>query len=597
MSSGEHGEGISHSRFLSALGLSDMIDAGNRYKAEGLSGSHLRYEIASGLWSLHSPGKFSPRPKGYSFNNAGKQRTHERPNIQVERNPFDLANVHMTPPVLDSLPDPRDPSKLQTRCFENKFPVLSRPERPGQDEVQVSFVDSLFPQVSASGIHEVVVQHWRYNVCQALMTPDEVRTLWKALKRRFDYLSDVSRFVQLLENHGIRSGGSLPHPHSQLLGLPVVPGEQTRRYKVALEHWRERGECVFGAVLKSIVGSAGAGGKVDRMLTQNEHFVAFVPHAQERADEMWIMPKRQCHSFAEATPAEVDALALICRSCLRMLYLCHDDPDYNIMMRTSPTSKTDQPGDATTEPMALWYRWHLVIIPHDNHWAWGGIKGYGGFTEIQGMPEQHAMQLRSYEGMGLTGDSDEESPGEHGHPPPPLAAATAATAEVTALFTQAGFGGIKFKPCDGADGACVATIASGSQAEEHPQIQLGMVLVAIEARGESVNVDGTPYKDVISRLRSMPPAPDQPIKLSFKPGDDDDDAADDYDTAEEGEPPAAAANAAGNRTSSDGSPHKRMLKRHATVKSMFLTDAGLNHLVAAAVPDGQRHWCVVLEAL
>jgi hypothetical protein len=238
-----------------------------------------------------------------------------------------------------------------------------------------------------------------------------------------------------------------------------------------------------------------------------------------------------------------------------------------------------------------------VIIPHDNHWAWGGIKGYGGFTEIQGMPEQHAMQLRSYEGMGLTGASDEESPGEHGHPPPPLAAATAATAEVTALFTQAGFGGIKFKPCDGADGACVATIASGSQAEEHPQIQLGMVLVAIEARGESVNVDGTPYKDVISRLRSMPPAPDQPIKLSFKPGDDDDDAADDYDTAEEGEPPAAAANAAGNRTSSDGSPHKRMLKRHATVKSMFLTDAGLNHLVAAAVPDGQRHWCVVLEAL
>ena len=37
-----------------------------------------------------------------------EQRTHERPNIQVERNPFDLANVHMTPPVLDSLPDPRD---------------------------------------------------------------------------------------------------------------------------------------------------------------------------------------------------------------------------------------------------------------------------------------------------------------------------------------------------------------------------------------------------------------------------------------------------------------------------------------------------------
>ena len=29
-----------------------------------------------------------------------------------------------------------------------------------------------------------------------------------------------SRYVQLLANHGVRSGGSLPHPLSQLLGLP-----------------------------------------------------------------------------------------------------------------------------------------------------------------------------------------------------------------------------------------------------------------------------------------------------------------------------------------------------------------------------------------
>eukprot|EP01047_Picozoa_sp_COSAG01_P067397 COSAG01_NODE_9511_length_2425_cov_2.271711_1_plen_672_part_00 len=396
--------------FLKAVGLSDLIDADNRYETSGLSGNHFRYEVATGLWSLHSPGKFNPRPKGYSSGNAGKQRTHERPDIKVQGNPFDLENAHMTPPLLDSLPDPKDPSKPQTRCFENKFPVLSRPEGPGQAEVRVSFVDSFFPQVSAIGRHEVVVQHWRYNMCQALMTADEVKTLWKALKRRFEHLSGVSRFVQLLENHGVRSGGSLPHPHSQLLGLPVVPGEQTRRYSVALDHWRANaGECVFDAVLRSVLSSSAGSGKVSRMLAQDEHFVAFVPHAQERANEMWIMPRRQCHSFVNATRAEMDALALMCRSCLRMLYLCHDDPDYNILMRTAPTSKTDQPGDADIEPMSLWYRWHLVIIPHDNHWAWGGIKGYGGFTEVQGTPEQHAAQLRSYKGMSLTtGDSDGE---------------------------------------------------------------------------------------------------------------------------------------------------------------------------------------------
>ena len=97
------------------------------------------------------------------------------------------------------------------------------------------------------------------------------------------------------------------------------------------------------------------------------------------------MPKRQCHTFAEATEAEVDALALTTRLCLRMLYACDSDPDYNILMRTAPSRACDQPGTQTygpagtqtgdeyTQPMAQWYRWHLVIIPHGN--SWGGIKG------------------------------------------------------------------------------------------------------------------------------------------------------------------------------------------------------------------------------
>jgi UDPglucose--hexose-1-phosphate uridylyltransferase len=404
------------SSFLMSAGLADLVDDGNEYGTGQLSGNHFRCEISTGLWSLHCPQKYNPRPKGYTPANAGKDRTHERPNTRRQGNPFDLENSHMTPPIIYTISDPADTSRPLVRVFENKFPVLTKPEQPGQGEVRVSFVDNFFAQVSAIGLHEVVVQHWRYNMCEALMTSREVKLLWKALKHRFDYLSGISRFVQLLENHGVRSGGSLPHPHSQLLGLPVVPSEQTGRYNVALAYWRKNdGECVFDAVLDTILAAAGKGGKADRMLMQNEHMVAFVPHAQERKNEMWIMPRRQCHSFAEVTKEEVGALALACRSCLKMLYACLDDPDYNILMRTSPANTSDQLGDEHTEPMALWYRWHLVIIPHDNEWAWGGIKGLGGFTEVQGTPEQHAAELREYSTTLLTTSSrldeiDEQAP-------------------------------------------------------------------------------------------------------------------------------------------------------------------------------------------
>eukprot|EP01047_Picozoa_sp_COSAG01_P052903 COSAG01_NODE_5612_length_4145_cov_11.062531_1_plen_119_part_00 len=113
------------------------------------------------------------------------------------------------------------------RVFDNKFPALQKPDESAEGGgVQVAFVDGIFPQVSAVGLHEVVVQHWRYNVCEALMGEKEVELLWRALARRFRHVSQSSRYVQLLANHGERSGGSLPHPLSQLLGLPIVPREQ-----------------------------------------------------------------------------------------------------------------------------------------------------------------------------------------------------------------------------------------------------------------------------------------------------------------------------------------------------------------------------------
>ena len=132
----------------------------------------------------------------------------------------------------------------------------------------------------------------------------------------------------------------------------------------------------------------------------NDNVIAFVPHAQERKNEIWIMPRRQCHSFALASGDEVRSLALAARSCLGMLYAAFDDPDYNILMRSAPSRDIDAPGDSETEPIAEWYRWHLVIIPHDGEW--GGIKGYGGFTPTAGTPEQHAAEMRQYRGEVLT---------------------------------------------------------------------------------------------------------------------------------------------------------------------------------------------------
>ena len=126
---------------------------------------------------------------GYTNTGDGEPLTHERPETQSVKNPFDLANASTTPEVIVSVPDPQDPEKAMIRVFDNKFPALTKPADTSTDtstllsgnqeltKVQVAFVDGLFPQVSAVGLHEVVVQHWRYNMCEVrtVVTRDSCR--------------------------------------------------------------------------------------------------------------------------------------------------------------------------------------------------------------------------------------------------------------------------------------------------------------------------------------------------------------------------------------------------------------------------------------
>jgi UDPglucose--hexose-1-phosphate uridylyltransferase len=272
--------------------------------------------VATGVWSLHRPRNpnAAAKPVGYAASQRTQLLTHERPDYVAQRNPFDLSNQHMTPPVKMTIDDPADPTKPLIRVFNNKFPVLrERTGDPDVDAVKVAFAQGLFPELSGIGDHEVVVQHHRYNMCEALMTDREVVALWGALQQRFNSVGQTSRYVQLLENHGQRSGGSLPHPHSQLLGLPFVPGEQMARLQMALDFFRLNRSCVFDSIV------AKTEQEKQRVLFAGTHVLAFVPNAEERRNEIWIVPRGSGANFGAASKEVLEELALACRSCLGML--------------------------------------------------------------------------------------------------------------------------------------------------------------------------------------------------------------------------------------------------------------------------------------
>lgn len=318
-------------------GLEHLLQNGANRETRPVEGQGFRCEVSTGVWSHHTPitGNAEAKPKGYASGAGKKVCTHQRPTRNCLApppygggfDPFDIDNTHLTPPADYSVPDPAGSGPWLIRCFENKFPVLRAANKSsGSEELYASFVDDLFPQVSAIGRHEVVVQHWRYNMCEALSTPEENQLLWAALHIRFMELSKIARFVNLLENHGPRSGGSLPHPHSQLLALPIIPGEQQRYYKIAYDFYEKNQQSVFAAIMERTLEHAasdrsdGMSAAYDRSVAQTEHFVALVPHAVERPHEVWVVPRRHTSSFVAASVEEVQDLGLMMRKVLGMMY-------------------------------------------------------------------------------------------------------------------------------------------------------------------------------------------------------------------------------------------------------------------------------------
>ncbi|CEM27488.1 unnamed protein product [Vitrella brassicaformis CCMP3155] len=389
------------------------------------SESFIRQCIATGTWSMYSPA-VGNKPFTYKqHNNKAREGptsspdsdppsslTEDRPRHAADC-PFCPGNEASCPPVLYEVPNPAASGVVHTgddehksdwllRVVPNKFPYLSRDRR----YVECGFF-GLHPQVTGAGIQEVVVSHPHHNTCPALMRPSEVLSILETLQLRGQVAAEDSRvrYVALFENHGLISGGSLEHPHFQVVGLPVIPSVTLQRLDWARRFHDEQGSCVFCRVLQDELKDLEGDGT--RVVFQNDSFVAFVPYAASRAYQMWIVPRRHSHSFLDATSEELHDLSEALHNCLYMLYHALGDPDYNVIVRTTPVKKNStqwmhnhsrqrsrlKAGGISLE--ADWersYHWHLDIVPHTS--TWGGVACFDMVVHKQ-LPETMAAALIS----------------------------------------------------------------------------------------------------------------------------------------------------------------------------------------------------------
>jgi UDPglucose--hexose-1-phosphate uridylyltransferase len=128
------------------------------------------------------------------------------------------------------------------RSVINKFSVLSRegeigpPRRLGPGESSVNGV----------GLHEVLIESPRHDASMARFAVSHLQRILEAYRNRFSefYGDPRVRHVIIFKNHGIDAGASQQHPHSQIVGLPIVPGQIAERTERARRCFEKTGHCL-----------------------------------------------------------------------------------------------------------------------------------------------------------------------------------------------------------------------------------------------------------------------------------------------------------------------------------------------------------------
>ncbi len=265
------------------------------------------------------------------------------------------------------------------RAIPNKYPVLV-PARKGASIEVKRHKAGIYLHMEGIGKHEVIVENPAHNKTIATMTLDEVATVIKAYHERYLALDRDPAYKQVLifRNQGAGAGASQLHPHSQIIATAIIA--QHMRYALieAQRYFDELGKCVFCDMIKYELAEK------ERLVMQNDKFVAFVPYAALLPYETWILPLKHSTSFANLLPEDTGSLAQILRDILAKLYYGLNNPDYNYCIKSVPHYSACEP----------YYHWHIQILPRLTTPA--GFEIGSGMAVNVALPEESAKFLREF---------------------------------------------------------------------------------------------------------------------------------------------------------------------------------------------------------
>ena len=261
----------------------------------------------------------------------------------------------------------------QARVVPNKFPALKI-----EGNIEERW-EGMFHMSNGIGAHEVLIETPVHEKHLADFTQGEVDDVIKLYQRRLRDLTKDRRFkyIIIFKNYGVSAGTSVEHAHSQIIALPMIPKYVLEEIKGTKAYYDQHKRCAFCDIVEQEYQDQ------ERIILENDDFIAFCPFVSRYTFEYWIVPKQHPSKFSEMNDKERYALAGILRETLIRLKNCLSDPSYNYYLHVAPVNTEE----------AEEFHWHIEIVPKLTRTT--GFERGTGFYVIRTSPKAAAGYLRN----------------------------------------------------------------------------------------------------------------------------------------------------------------------------------------------------------
>ncbi len=289
--------------------------------------------------------------------------------------PFCWGNEKFTPPEILSFRQAgtqKDSPGWWVRVIPNKFPALRVEGNVTRN------AEGIYDKMSGIGAHEVIIET-NYHDKDLFQIEDKLaEDIFRAYKERIVDLKRDIRFEYILifKNHGSNAGATLSHSHSQLIALPMVPIRIKQELLGSKAYFDYKERCVFCDIVAYELKNP------DRLIAENEDFIAICPYASRFPFEVWVLPKRHDPMYEDIQEGEIKSLTQIMKSVNKKLNIALENPAYNYLLHTSPLKSSN----------LSHYHWHIEIMP--KLFGVGGFEWGTGFYINPTLPEEATKFLQ-----------------------------------------------------------------------------------------------------------------------------------------------------------------------------------------------------------